>query len=1819
MYLTLNYTNGLVNGVYRLIHYAGTSSGLQPTNAIPIITRANIYVTNDTAAHEIQLVVSGMENALTLYWRGVATNANGNLWNIGTNFPIAGSPAFWTNPADLSSNVLKQFDAAVVDETVWATNNFKAAQDILLGAGGLTVNNNTLGVTNISGNRIYGQGGITKTGTGWLVLSNANDLIGPIQLKGGLTAIGQANAFGTLPQYTGTVTVTNNASLTFAGATAIGANSGSGSAPPVSSVARQYILSGTGNNNLGAVFYTNVTGSTFTINNSGITLGDDTLIFANPDVTVTAAKNSALLFQGIANVGLGYLYPSNNYGVNPAVMDLKGKTLNISNTANLFVQSGTTFQQTGAVAIAGMKVTGNGTINVNAGTLWLAGADFIDNGTIVLSNSTILRLSGFAIPQGATGYVNSAVSVISNAVIMLSDAQSTTLPAFFAIPFGGSIPIGNNGTLIVSNYVPTAASTINPALPSMALNGQISGPGATLIKGGLGILYLNANESYTGGTYINDGPLYVGNNMSFASTNLVFGAPNSTNNYLDTTNSSRGLTIKQTFVPPARINGSLVVSNGGVMGNGALTVAINGSLSVTNGGQITPGTTFDTGTIIVTNDLVLGGDGSNTNFFMNIGPSTNKSDQIYVKGNLILSNNAHNIFTVDTLGGFAPNGTNILIQYSGKLLGGGGLANITNINPTSRFYVHFVDPATTTNLDGSGYLAVYLATNPASLTWKGWDATHGMTNWDIHVSTNWANTNGGNPDFFYNGDRVTFDDSASTFSVYLGGQVGPDMMLFTNNTTQYTFNGPGYIVGGSLTNNGSAGLVIANSGAINYWVGVGLYNALSSTTTFQQPTNSQMTGDLVGPGTVVMAGANTLTINAQDPDTFTGNFNVNSGIVRPATTSVTNAFGNVNGQPKVNVASGAVFDLNGAVGDKEKLLVQGPGQLLAYQTNWVVWYSNSFSTSRAYLTNQFVTTNWLGAIDNRGAPQNRALTYVSLNGDATLGAQSNDWYVTSIDPAGLAAGTFQGNNKNLTKAGPSNLWIQVGSDIGVSNITTLPTLVRGSSRLIFGNPSAAKNTTLGLTANCTITVGSNTMVGFANGIQANSKPMVVQGGGSIYAFGQSNSYAGNITINNGISWTNAVGNGNLSNSPVFAIVTPSNVQTAVSFTNCYVYTEPNAQLTLSGNISGPGTLTVDAVGSLSSSYGTEGTVTLSGTNSYTGGTMIKEGTLAFTKNDAFSVSGANTNIVLFGHVSANVSGWPRLSIVGNISTPANVGALMYVDSDGTLASLNGTGTTYGNWGAAEIGGDGATWNGPIYIQGSPTNTTACNLKSVVSFRTGTNGFTINGPINGSAFFGTSLLGKTYVQNGATNNANGGLQLNGDSANVTNGAGPGITFNGPLNINGSVQNNDWFANPNGLMLKVTLATSGNNWDSLNWQRGMMVFGANNALPVAPIQFGNGFPGGDHRTIFDLNGHNQSFSHLRGAVGDEGCWIGNGSNATSDAVLTYVGYSTNLTGGGTITITNIWNYFIVDSLFTNAVPWKTLVNVTGGYLQLSAPDGSWNDPQSYIFAPAFSMIPYTGATTVSGGTLDIQEDLKSVSITATGTGILRGIGSSVGPVFVNSGGTIAPGSGMGFIAIDPVNYPGLSNYISTNTIGTFTVSNNVTIAASGNSMFNVDNVYGVNDQLVVTNGGTLNNGGTLFVNNVSYDPVLYAFTNTQAIPLFAAPSYGGTVPTVLPAAPAYQLVWNTSTLLTDGKLRVSAVSLTPPIITRTIANAGTTNATMTMSWPQDHGGYLLQVQTNLLNVGLKPNAWVPVAGSTNVLSVTVPIVSTNPTVFYRLVSP
>jgi hypothetical protein len=62
----------------------------------------------------------------------------------------------------------------------------------------------------------------------------------------------------------------------------------------------------------------------------------------------------------------------------------------------------------------------------------------------------------------------------------------------------------------------------------------------------------------------------------------------------------------------------------------------------------------------------------------------------------------------------------------------------------------------------------------------------------------------------------------------------------------------------------------------------------------------------------------------------------------------------------------------------------------------------------------------------------------------------------------------------------------------------------------------------------------------------------------------------------------------------------------------------------------------------------------------------------------------------------------------------------------------------------------------------------------------------------------------------------------------------------------------------------------------------------------------------------------------------------------------------------------------------------------------------------------------------------------------------------------------------------------------------------------------------------------------------------------------------------------------------------------------------NGSLQLSWPPDHKGWRLQMQTDAIKSGLGSN-WVTVPGSTAESATNFPIAKTNGCVFFRLVYP
>ncbi|HEX3800104.1 MAG TPA: carbohydrate-binding protein [Verrucomicrobiae bacterium] len=86
---------------------------------------------------------------------------------------------------------------------------------------------------------------------------------------------------------------------------------------------------------------------------------------------------------------------------------------------------------------------------------------------------------------------------------------------------------------------------------------------------------------------------------------------------------------------------------------------------------------------------------------------------------------------------------------------------------------------------------------------------------------------------------------------------------------------------------------------------------------------------------------------------------------------------------------------------------------------------------------------------------------------------------------------------------------------------------------------------------------------------------------------------------------------------------------------------------------------------------------------------------------------------------------------------------------------------------------------------------------------------------------------------------------------------------------------------------------------------------------------------------------------------------------------------------------------------------------------------------------------------------------------------------------------------------------------------------------------------------------------------------------------------------------------------GSADSAAVNAEPISKVSPQVNLVAANGQLQLAWPQDHLGWMLQVQTNSLGMGLNTN-WVTVSGSDAVNQMTFPV-TTNGSSFFRLVSP
>jgi autotransporter-associated beta strand protein len=471
-------------------------------------------------------------------------------------------------------------------------------------------------------------------------------------------------------------------------------------------------------------------------------------------------------------------------------------------------------------------ITNNSTKNYT-----LSGAgNLAGSGGITKSGSGTLTLN-LAGTSTFTGPVNLNGGILDFAANNLGGA--TPPPITFN---GGTLRYSSGNTDDASMYSVTFTgnATIDVGANDVTFTKAVGNNGAgSLTKLGAGALYLTSTNRYAGDTLINGGTLglsVVGGIASLgSSTNIIL----SSGATFDTVN-----------------NGgySLAAAVGQTLSG---VGSVNGDLTVPVGTTISPATGSTVGTLVFTNNLTLGG-----TLLLNV--TTTGRDQLLVGGFATI--NSGTVLTVPTPA--LTNGSYKLIQADQGL---SGLANFTlNFTQTGKSGSLVVQTDGSTN---TLYLVVATSVSD-DITWAGvgtdWDQA-GTLNWYLGTSvTPWA---------FTNGATVRFNETGvANTSVALTAVVNPSLVVVSNSTDYFFNDGGGKISGAArLEKRNSGKLTIAtgndNTGAttilggtleVSGDIGSGPVTN-NAQLVFTQGTD-QSVASVTGTGSLTQSGSATLTV-----------------------------------------------------------------------------------------------------------------------------------------------------------------------------------------------------------------------------------------------------------------------------------------------------------------------------------------------------------------------------------------------------------------------------------------------------------------------------------------------------------------------------------------------------------------------------------------------------------------------------------------------------------------------------------------------------------------------------------------------------------------------------------------------------------------------------------------------------------------------------------------------------------------------------------------------------------------------------------------------
>lgn len=558
--IVLNASTPLTNGVYQLITYTGVLSGGAGSvgNLTVVYSQPGKAVTLDgSISGEIDLIVADTASD-TVTWSGA-----GSSWDLtgSANWFIAGStPWAYTN----GDTVI--FDNSGVAQ---ATVNLMAS----LNPSSVVVSNDAASYdfvdgTFTGGGKLAGATGITKKGSGTLILETANINTGPTVINAGTIQVGNGGALGDL----GAGNITNNGALAFN-------QNNNHSVSGVISGTGNVIQQGSGTVTLSA--NNTYTGPT-TITSGGLQVGTGGAAGSLGSGAIT--NDGTLIYNrsGTLTVGNIHAGPANQ------------GALSFTGPASVTLNNGNTYINNTTINNGVVKITSADAIpsaaTLPGSTGWLV----LDGGAAAAG---VLDVNGLNISVNAlSGLGNTVNGMITNSGPSTTTTNMLTVLGSAATTYSGAISENTAGSKLALTLLGASelrlAGNCSYSGPTLVASGATLGAGAGYVSGsGLTILsnnatfYLDANSpsvSVANSIFIPDNSTASITSRNAANTmgtgSSVSGGPTATNVIGGTTTVSFGVNSTKQF---QNLTGTVVVASGATLRFSSTSLSVNGGDNAT--------------------------------------------------------------------------------------------------------------------------------------------------------------------------------------------------------------------------------------------------------------------------------------------------------------------------------------------------------------------------------------------------------------------------------------------------------------------------------------------------------------------------------------------------------------------------------------------------------------------------------------------------------------------------------------------------------------------------------------------------------------------------------------------------------------------------------------------------------------------------------------------------------------------------------------------------------------------------------------------------------------------------------------------------------------------------------------------------------------------------------------------------------------------------------------------------------------------------------------------------------------------------------------